>query len=294
MLAITGVSKRFGDVTALDECTFVVPRGRILGFLGPNGAGKTTAMRAVLGLVRPDAGSIMWDGRPVDDATRRTIGYMPEQRGLYPKMRVRDQLGYLGELHGMRRGAALVAADHWLGELGLTDRGRDSVESLSHGNQQRIQLAAALVHDPEILILDEPFSGLDPLGVEALSDVLRARAAAGAAVVFSSHQLDLVEDVCEEVAIINAGRIVATGPLDEIKEESPHRVVEIELDDPGGFGADLAGVVSRTVTANRLRLVLAREVGIEQVLDAVRGAGGVRRLVYSTPPLTQIFLEAVS
>lgn len=294
MLAITEVSKRFGDVTALDSCTFGLPRGRILGFLGPNGAGKTTAMRAVLGLVRPDAGSITWDGRPVDDTTRRTIGYMPEQRGLYPKMRVRDQLGYLGELHGMRRGAALVAADRWLDELGLTDRGRDTVESLSHGNQQRIQLAAALVHDPEILILDEPFSGLDPLGVEALSDVLRARAAAGAAVVFSSHQLDLVEDVCEEVAIINAGRIVATGPLDDIKERSPHRVVEIELDDPGGFGADLAGVVSRTVTEKGLRLVLVRDVGIEQVLDAVRGADGVKRLVYSTPPLTQIFLEAVS
>jgi len=292
VLSLRGVSKRYGDLTALDGCTFDVFPGRILGFLGPNGAGKTTAMRSVLGLVRFDSGDITWRGMPVDDDLRRRIGYMPEQRGLYPKMRVREQLAYFGELHGLTRARARERADHWLAELRLTDRARDTVETLSHGNQQRVQLAAALVHDPEILLLDEPFSGLDPLGVDTLTDVLRERAARGAAVVFSSHQLDLVETMCEDVAIIDRGRIVATGPLDRIRAASPHRAVELELADPDGFRLD-RGIVSRQVDGRNLRLVVDRTVTVTDILAALP-ADGIDRLVYTTPPLSEIFRSLVS
>lgn len=294
MLSLLGVSKRYGDVTALDECTFSVTRGRILGFLGPNGAGKTTAMRAVLGIVRPDAGEVTWEGAPVDDSVRRRTGYMPEQRGLYPKMRVGSELAYLGELHGLSRADARDRAERWLSELGLADRARDTVESLSHGNQQRVQLAAALVHDPEILILDEPFSGLDPLGVDTLAGVLRERAAAGTAVVFSSHQLDLVEAMCEDVAIIDRGRIVATGDLDGIRAAAPHRVVEIELSEADAFRLDDSRIIRREVDGRNLRLLVDRDVTVADILAGLPAADGVGRLVYTTPPLSEIFRSLVS
>lgn len=202
MLHVEALSKRYGDIVALDAASFAVERGRMLGFLGPNGAGKTTSMRAILRLVDPDAGTVSWDGRPVDDPMRRRFGYMPEQRGLYPKMKIGDQVAWFGRLHGMTAPAAAAATAAWLERLALADRAGDPVETLSHGNQQRVQLATALVHDPDLLILDEPFSGLDPIGSKTMAGVLRERAAVGAAVLFSSHQLDVVEDLCDDVAII--------------------------------------------------------------------------------------------
>ena len=187
----------------------------MLGFLGPNGAGKTTAMRAVFGLVEPDGGEVLWDGQPIGLAERLRFGYMPEERGLYPRMPVGEQIEYFGLLHGLPASAARAAAARWLGRLGLAGRAAAKVEELSHGNQQRAQLAAALVHEPELLVLDEPFAGLDPVAVQTLAEVLRGEAARGAAVLFSSHQLELVEDICEDVAIIDHGRIVATGDVDD-------------------------------------------------------------------------------
>ena len=168
-LEIRGVSKRYDDVAALRACTFSVARGRLTGFVGPNGAGKTTAMRVILGLVAADEGELRWDGRPVDPAARGRFGYMPEERGLYPRMRVRDQLVFFGRLSGLSAAAAAGAADRWLAALGLTDRAGSPVDELSHGNQQRVQLAAALVHDPELVVLDEPFSGLDPFAMDSMS-----------------------------------------------------------------------------------------------------------------------------
>ncbi len=177
MLSIHDLHKSFGDIKALDGCGFDVPRGRMLGFLGPNGAGKTTTMRTVFGLLTPDSGYVQWEGREPTADDRSRFGYMPEERGLYPKMKAHDQLAYLGRLHGMSSSDASNAADHWLGVLGLEDRRMDPIEALSHGNQQRVQLAAALVHDPELLVLDEPFAGLDPIAVITMSDVLREQAA---------------------------------------------------------------------------------------------------------------------
>ena len=193
MLELIDLTRRFGDVVALDAVSFVVPPGQIVGFLGPNGAGKTTAMRIVLGVLEPDRGEVRWRGRPADLSTRRRFGYMPEERGLYPKMRVLDQLVYLARLHGLSDADADASSRRSLATLGVEDRAGDRVEQLSLGNQQRVQLGVALVHDPEVLVLDEPFSGLDPTGVDVMSGVLAERAEQGVPVVFSSHQLELVE-----------------------------------------------------------------------------------------------------
>src|ERR671915_648423 len=206
----------------------------MFGFVGPHGAGKTTAMRIVLGVLAADRGEVSFDGRPVDFDLRSRFGYMPEERGLYPKMRVRDQLVYLARLHGVPGGAARESADRWIERLGLTERAGDRVEQLSLGNQQRVQLAAALVHDPDLLVLDEPFSGLDPVGVDVLSGVLADYASNGVPVLFSSHQLELVERLCDAVAIIKDGRLVASGKVEELRDRgADDRRVRVELQGDG-------------------------------------------------------------
>ncbi len=211
-LELAGLRRTFEEVVALDGLSFSVPRGTLFGFVGRNGAGKTTTMRIVCGLLAADAGSVTWRGETIDARVRERIGYMPEERGLYPKMRARDQLEYFGVLHGLSHSQARIAADEWLERLGLGDRSGSRIEQLSQGNQQRVQLAAALVHRPDLLVLDEPFSGLDPIVCDLLTEVLREQAARGVPVLFSSHQLELVEHICEAVAIIDHGRLVACGP----------------------------------------------------------------------------------
>ena len=293
MLGVDGIGKRFGPVRALDGCSFTVERGRMLGFLGPNGAGKTTAMRAIFGLVELDAGAVLWDGRPIGLAERLRFGYMPEERGLYPRMRVGEQLAYLGRLHGLEARDAWAAASHWLGRLGV-ERVDAKVEELSHGNQQRAQLAAALVHAPELLVLDEPFAGLDPVAVRTLAQVLRDEAARGAAVLFSSHQLDLVEDVCEEVAIIDHGRIVADGDLDALRRASDRRRIELHLDGaPPGWLPDMRGVDLVERTNGDLRLLVDRDVDPQAVLAAAERTAPVVEFSYGPPSLGELFLELV-
>jgi ABC-2 type transport system ATP-binding protein len=266
----------------------------MLGFLGPNGAGKTTAMRAVFGLIEPDAGTITWREQPIGLAQRQRFGYMPETRGLYPKMRIHDQLAYLGRLHGMSGSTASDEAHALLAMLNLTDRSRDALEKLSHGNQQRVQLAAALINRPELLVLDEPFSGLDPIGVETMAKVLRDRAHEGAAVVFSSHQLDLVEDLCEDVAIIRQGRIVRQGNVDEIKDASPVRHLELELAEGAldGLGELRERIVEQV--GNRYRLLVPADLDIRPLMSGALASGQVRRFIYTTPSLSEIFLEVVA
>jgi ABC-2 type transport system ATP-binding protein len=217
VLELDALSRRYGELVALDDLTLSVAHGSICGFVGPNGAGKTTAMRIVLGVLAADAGEVRWEGRPVDAGTRARFGYMPEERGLYPKMRVADQLTYFARLHGVPPATAAASAGRWIERMGLAERARDRVEALSLGNQQRVQLAAALAHEPAALVLDEPFSGLDPIGVDVMGEVLRERAAAGVPVLFSSHQLELVERLCDTVAIIKDGRLVAAGTVAELR-----------------------------------------------------------------------------
>jgi len=293
MLEIHDLTKRYGDVVALDGATFSVAPGRIVGFLGPNGAGKTTTMRAIFGLMHPDRGEILWKGKPVGLPERARFGYMPEERGLYPKMRIGDELTYFAELSGMSGTAAKQATQGWLGRLGLADRAGARLEELSHGNQQRVQLAAALVHDPELAVLDEPFSGLDPLGVASLGEMLLQTAATGVAVVFSSHQLDLVEDVCQDVVIIDHGRVVLAGVVEELKASSPHRSLEIAVD-----GNPWVPVLpSTTVTSKRdgrLRVLVDTSVDVADVLASARRVGEVTTFTFEPPSLTDLFLAAVS
>jgi ABC-2 type transport system ATP-binding protein len=295
MLEIRNLTKRYGPVTALDDASFAASPGRLVGFLGPNGAGKTTAMRCVFGLAVPDAGETLWDGKAIDGQARLRFGYMPEQRGLYPRMRVGDQLSYFAQHHGLSARDARTRAASWLERFGLADRARSKLEDLSHGNQQRVQLATALVHDPVLLVLDEPFSGLDPLGIATMSEVLRERAAAGVGVVFSSHQLDLVEEVCEDVVIISRGRVVAAGGIDELKARSGRRHLEVEVAGSGGTWLPASnGCTILDREGDRLKLLVDEGADLEALLAQAMAAGDVRRFSYEPPKLSELFLEAVT
>jgi ABC-2 type transport system ATP-binding protein len=295
MLEIIDLAKRYGSVVALDGASFTASPGRIVGFLGPNGAGKTTTMRCVFGLARPDRGEVRWKGQPVEREARLRFGYMPEQRGLYPRMRVAEQLSYFAQQHGLQGKDANAAAGRWLERMGLADRAKSKLEELSHGNQQRIQLATALVHDPELLILDEPFSGLDPIGIATMTEVVRERAAAGVGVVFSSHQLDLVEDICEDVVIIARGRIVAAGAIEALKLASGRQHLEIEV--RGADGDWLDGRADLTVLERhdgRVKLLVDRTVDLDELLAMARRAGEVQRFAYEPPKLSELFMQAVA
>jgi ABC-2 type transport system ATP-binding protein len=294
LLELDGLVRRFDDTIALDQLSFTVPRGQVFGFLGPNGAGKSTAMRAVMRLTALDAGQVRWDGSTYDLDTCRGFGYMPEERGLYPTMRVAEHLHYLARLHGLTAAAARRGAAAWLARLGLSDRAQDKVEALSLGNQQRVQLAAALVHEPQLLVLDEPFSGLDPVGVDELAGVLRERAEAGAAVVFSSHQLDLVEQLCESVAIVHRGRCVASGTVRELGRTGAQRVeVEVTGDPEAHWATGLPGVQILGAEHGRVRLVLGDGVDPQQVLGAAIAAGPVAHFAVCSRRLSEVFREAV-
>jgi ABC-2 type transport system ATP-binding protein len=294
VLELNGLSRRFGDVVALDDVSFTVAEGEMVGFVGPNGAGKTTAMRIALGVLEPDAGVVRWRGSVVDAETRRRFGYMPEERGLYPKMRVLDQLVYLARLHGLDAAEARSRALRTIEILGVADRARDRTEALSLGNQQRVQLAAALVHRPEVLVLDEPFSGLDPVGVDVLSGVLREQNAAGVPVVFSSHQLELVERLCESVVLINKGRIVAAGRIADLRAADERRLLRVEVDGASdGWLDGVAGIrVLEPLPAGAI-LELVDHARAEDVLGAARAAGDVRHFSVVQPSLTDIFRRAV-
>ena len=293
-LELIGLRRTFGDVVALDGLGFSVPSSTLFGFVGRNGAGKTTTMRIICGLLAADAGSVTWRGRPIDADVRQRIGYMPEERGLYPKMRVRDQLEYFGVLHGLSHVQARTAATDWLARLGLGDRAGSRVEQLSQGNQQRVQLAAALVHQPEILVLDEPFAGLDPIVCDLLTELLREQAAQGVAVLFSSHQLELVEHVCESVAIIDRGRLVVCGAVDELRAAGP-RMVRTEVRDASGdWTAGLTGVKVVERAADGVVLELAPDADSQRVLDAARRAGKVARFAEERPTLAELFRDLVA
>jgi ABC-2 type transport system ATP-binding protein len=280
---------------ALDGATFTASPGRVVGFLGPNGAGKTTTMRCIFGLARPDRGEVHWKGAVVDREARLRFGYMPEQRGLYPRMRVAEQLSYFAQQHGMAGKVANAAAARWLDRMGLADRAKSKLEELSHGNQQRIQLATALVHDPELLVLDEPFSGLDPIGIATMTEVIRERAEAGVGVVFSSHQLDLVEDVCEDVVIIARGRVVASGAIEDLKNASGRQHLEVEVADSGGAWVDgVPDVIVLEHAGDRVKLLVDRSVDLDDLLARARAAGEVRTFAYQPPKLSELFMEAVA
>jgi len=294
-LEFEGLSRRYGEVVALDDLSFTVPAGEVVGFLGPNGSGKTTTMRAVFGLVALDSGAVRWNGRPIDAATRQRFGYMPEERGLYPGMLVGEQLQYLARLHGLNSVDARTATTRWLERLGVADRASSKVETLSLGNQQRVQLAAALVHEPELLILDEPLSGLDPVGIDAVSAVLTEQASQGRGVLFSSHQLDLVEDVCTSVAIIDHGRLVARGAVEELETRGNRRlVVKVDGDSAGAWARALPGARVSRVDGGAVRLALDEHTDAQAVLAAAMRAGPVLQFGFERRRLSEVFRESLT
>jgi ABC-2 type transport system ATP-binding protein len=296
VLELIDLSRRFGDVVALDGVSFEVPDGEIVGFVGPNGAGKTTTMRIALGVLEPDAGEVHWQGRPLDAEARRRFGYMPEERGLYPKMKVLEQLVYLARLHGLTRADASRRAAETIEVLGVAERANDRVEALSLGNQQRVQLAAALVHRPDVLVLDEPFSGLDPVGVDALTGVLRGETEErGVPVVFSSHQLDLVERICDRVVLIDRGRIVAAGTIEELRSSRELRRLRVEVTGAGGDWFEAIPGVRLIEDSVNDGVVLELDDGVDEqrVLDLARGEGDVTHFSREHASLAELFREAV-
>jgi ABC-2 type transport system ATP-binding protein len=295
MLEFDGLTRHFGDVVALDDLSFTVPTGEVFGFLGPNGAGKTTAMRAVFELVALDAGTVRWNGVTITSDDRRRFGYMPEERGLYPGMVVVEQIEYLARLHGVPAAEVHTSAMNWLEKLGVAERATSKLEALSLGNQQRVQLAAALVHEPELLVLDEPLSGLDPVGIDAISAVLVEEAAAGRGVLFSSHQIDLVEDLCQSVAIIDRGRLVASGSVEELTTGGRQRlVVKVEGDWSGSWARDLPGTTISRVESGAVRLVLDKDTDPQAVLRAAMAAGPVEQYGFERQRLSEVFREALT
>jgi len=294
MLELEGLRKRYGDRVALDGVTFTVRPGELYGFVGTNGAGKTTTMRITLGVLEPDAGTVRYQGKPVDSATRRTFGYMPEERGLYPKMRAGEQLTYLAQLHGAAPDAAAGASAHWLDRFGLKDRAGDDIQRLSHGNQQRVQLAAALVFEPLMLVLDEPFAGLDPEAVDSMSEVLHERAAAGVPVMFSSHQLELVERISDRVGIIQRGHLVACGTVGELRAGGPNRLWVDAPSARAGWTDSLRGVQVVRNDATRWLIELDGASDDQAVLQAALATGPVREFRRDVPSLLDIFREAMT
>jgi ABC-2 type transport system ATP-binding protein len=293
MLSVSGLSKRFGSVTALQDVQLSVARGDIVGFLGPNGAGKTTTLRAIMRLITVDSGHITWDGTPVDDDVRRRFGYLPAERGMYPRMRVREHLVYYARLSGLRPAEAAEAADRWLERLGLSERADSDVQDLSSGNQQRVQLALALLTEPELLVLDEPFSGLDPLAVETLSEVLQERVAAAAALLLSSHQLDLVAELCTAVVIVDGGRVVLRGPVDELRAASDDRRAHIAFATDTAFEPPFDEVTVVARTRREVTLRTPRTLDPATLLAAATAAGSVQSFTFTPPDLSEVFRTAV-
>nr|WP_145487443.1 MULTISPECIES: ATP-binding cassette domain-containing protein [Streptomyces] len=294
MLSFDAVSKSFGGRRVLDELSFEVRPGELFGFCGANGAGKTTAMRIALGVLAADSGTVRWNGDEVDAHSRRRFGYMPEERGLYAKMTALDQLVYFGRLSGVPAREARRRAADWIERLGVVADPKDPLEKLSLGNQQRVQLIAALIHDPAVLVLDEPFSGLDPVAVDAMADVLLQRARDGVPVVFSSHQLDLVERLCDRVGILRGGCLVAEGTVDELRGAAgPTRLRITVRDVPPKWARGLTGARVLTEKDGVTTLELESDQRAYDVLAEAQAVGRVQYFGRQEAGLGDIFREVV-
>jgi ABC-2 type transport system ATP-binding protein len=273
-----------------------VQEGALFGFLGPNGAGKTTTMRLILDLIRPDSGQITWNGAPVREVARRSFGYLPEERGLYPKMEVEAQLLFLARLAGLSKQDALAALEEWLERFQITTSRRAKLEALSKGNQQKVQFLAAVLHDPTILIMDEPFSGLDPVNVAVLKEAFLELHRRGKTIIFSTHQLEQVEELCEAMVLIHKGQVVVQGHVQEIKRQHGHHTARLTLDnDSEALWLDaLPGVQVTKRRQDYLELQLEADLSPNLIVEAALQHGGIiSRFEMVEPSLTDIFIELV-
>jgi ABC-2 type transport system ATP-binding protein len=295
-LLIDGLRKRFGEIQALDGVTLAIPRGEVFGFLGANGAGKTTTMRIVLGLMKADEGTVSWDGREARSWPRRTWGYMPEERGLYLRMQVLEQLEHIAALYGVPRRTSKAEAQAWLERFRIPDVGSRRLETLSKGNQQKIQYIATILHDPDVLLMDEPFVGLDPVNVAMLKAAFLEMRDRGKTIVFSTHQLETAEALCDSVAIIDRGRIVESGSTRDVRRSTGHQAVRLATadgDDTAWLGA-LAGVTVTRDGNDYAELRVAREVDPQEILRTALDRGEeVLRFEVTDPSLEDVFVERV-
>ncbi|ULT58063.1 ABC transporter ATP-binding protein [Neobacillus drentensis] len=293
VLKLEHVTKRFGQFTAVNDLSITVPEKEMFGFLGANGAGKTTTFRMILGLLDSSGGRITWDDLPIDYSTSHLVGYLPEERGLYPKLKVRDQIVYLARLRGMQKTEALVELKSWLKLFKIPDYENKKVEELSKGNQQKIQFIAAVVHKPKLLILDEPFSGLDPVNVEMLKEAVLTLKENGATIVFSSHRMEHVEEMCEHLCILHNGSPVVSGSLKEIKREFGKKNLVIHADFPLDSLKNYPGVVKAKVTMEGIHLQIDGEEVAGRILKDIVDKGFIRKFALEEPSLNDIFIEKV-
>jgi ABC-2 type transport system ATP-binding protein len=293
LLTLDGVSKSYGAVAAANDVSLVIPRGSIYGFLGPNGAGKTTTIRAIMGIILPDAGTIRFAGDSLTAAVRDRIGYLPEERGLYRKMKCLDQLAYLAELKGVPRREALRRASDWLDRLELGDWKQRKVDALSKGMQQKIQFAATFIFEPDLVILDEVFSGLDPLNIELLRSMILAERERGTTVIFSTHMLAEAEKICDAICLIADGRKILDGTMDDVRRDFPFQSVRVAYQDGREPAADLPGVTQSRYDEGSWRLTLGEEGDQQVLLETLAAAGPLSLFSANRPSLSEIFLTAV-
>lgn len=293
VLKLEHVTKQFGQFTAVQNLSLEIPDNEIFGFLGANGAGKTTTFRMILGLLNPSNGSIDWDGHPIDYRTSDLVGYLPEERGLYPKLKVREQVVYLARLRGLQKAEAITALQSWLDRFRISEYENKRVEELSKGNQQKIQFIAAVIHKPKLLILDEPFSGLDPVNVEALKEAVLSLKESGTTIVFSSHRMEHVEEMCEHLCILLKGQTIVRGSLKEIKSSFGKKNLVIHADFSLGVLKNYPGVVHSKLTAEGICLQIEGEKTAEKILNAIVGKGFIRKFAIEEPSLNDIFIEKV-
>lgn len=292
-LNIEHVSKKFQDFTAVDDINLTLEKGKMLGFLGRNGAGKTTSFRMILGLTEPTEGRITYNGQPITSEMYDVIGYLPEERGLHPKLTVKEELTYLATLKGMKPNEIKTAIDAWLARFEITENKDKKIESLSKGNQQKVQLLASILHEPELLILDEPFSGLDPVNVELLKDAVKELNAKGATIIFSSHRMEHVEELCDDICILNAGKMVVQGPIQEVKEAFGYKRVAIEADYDLSELATLPGVVKHEQQGATMFLTIDDVAVATTLFEYIQQHGFVRRFQVLEPTINEIFIQKV-
>ncbi len=293
ILSLRAVCKKFGEVWAAHNITLDIPRGSIYGFLGPNGAGKTTTIRSILNIILPDTGEVLFGGRPLNPRLRDRIGYLPEERGLYRKMKVIEQLTYLAELKSVPRAEALKRATAWLERLDLLDWGQRKIDELSKGMQQKIQFAATFICEPELVILDEPFSGLDPLNIELLREVILAEKAKGTTIIFSTHMLAEAEKICDAICLIDSGEVILDGSLESVRQGFPLQAVQVAYHGGGEPPAALPGVVHSEFVDDAWRLTLAKGTDPQDLLGRLAEEGPISLFAANRPSLRDIFLTAV-
>jgi ABC-2 type transport system ATP-binding protein len=292
-IALEGVTKAFAGHLAVSELSLSIPRGSVYGLLGPNGAGKTTTLRMVMNILAPDAGTVRLLGRPADPAARDQVGYMPEERGLYPRMVVEDQLLFFAGIKGVSRAEAARRLGPWLERLGLSAWRRRKVNELSKGMQQKVQLVATVLHEPEVLILDEPLSGLDPVGSDLVRDVLLEQRRQGRTLVLSSHEMETVERLCDAIALINGGRKVLEGAVSEVKSRHGKNTVVLAYEGDGAFLAGLPGVASLSDFGRYVELRMREGADPQEILRAAAARLRVSRFEIVEPSLRDIFVERV-